>query len=435
MKRLFKTVLSLVVMGLITMSAVAQTVEVDTDDDNNTIVFVSMGKAHHDLILVFKNSVSPKFNEAGMPRFLMTNKKGTFGLGIGGVIKANPSVDFGGISDNGNFYPAFIPSRATVGDRSQFLFDITNSQVFLKMAGRTKAIGDIVVYVAGNFTGDDYGFRLHNGYVQFLGILAGYNFTNFMNLYTSAPTIDNAGPNGMVNYRVTQLSYTYSQAKHWGFTVAAELPTIYETFGRYQNTYIKAGRQHMPDFLANVTYKWGESSQIRAAGVVRCLSYNSMKNDLWRSKSTMGWGAQLSAMFGLGPNLKVYGEVNYGKGIAKYINDTQKLDLDLVPDPDDPYKMQALPVLGWFSGLRYNFSEYLFVSGTYSQTRLYSENGWPAEGSGDYRYGQEMIANLFWDPMPYMRTGIEYIRGWRKGFSDADKRHANRINLLLQYSF
>ena len=78
----------------------------------------------------------------------------------------------------------------------------------------------------------------------------------------------------MVNYRVTQLRYTYSQEKHWGFKVAAELHTIYEKFGRYKNTYIKAGRQHMPDFLANVTYKWGESSQIRAAGVVICLSYN-----------------------------------------------------------------------------------------------------------------------------------------------------------------
>ena len=435
MKKIIKINLFVFAMGLISISMSAQaTVEVDTDD-KNTIVFVSMEKAHHDLVIVFKNTESPKFNEPGMPRFLLTDRKGNFGLGIGGVLKGIPSVDFGGISDNDNFYPSLIPSSSTTGDRSQFLMDIANSTVFLKMIGRTKTLGDIIVYVAGNFTGNDCNFRLHNGYVQFLGLLVGYNFTNFMNLYTSAPTITNIGPSGMVNYRVTQISYTYDKLKHWSFTAAAELPTIYETFGLSQNEYVKSAKQKVPDFLATATYRWGEKNQIRAAGVIRNMSYNSKANNVWKSKSVVGWGTQLSTIFNLKPKLSMFGEASYGTGISKYINDTQKLDIDLVPNPNDPNKMQALPVLAWYGGLRYDLSSKVFISSMYSQTRMYSDNNWPAANSDQFKYGQEIIANIFWDPIPYMRTGIEYIRGWRKGFADNGKRHANRLEVLLQYSF
>ena len=78
-----KTALFACAMGLFSTSIYAQPeVEVDTDQDKNTIVYVSMEKAHHDLVLVFKNTASPKFNEPGMPRFLLTDKKGNFGLGI-----------------------------------------------------------------------------------------------------------------------------------------------------------------------------------------------------------------------------------------------------------------------------------------------------------------------------------------------------------------
>ena len=435
MRKIVKSCLILFALCVCSVQTFAQkVVEVDTEGEN-TVLFVSIDKAHPELVIVLNNSVSPKFNEAGMPQFLLTNKKGTFGLGIGGFVRGIPSVDFGGISDNDNFLPMFITSPNVLGDRSQFRMDITNSQLFLKMVGRTKAVGDIVVYVAGNFTGNDYTFRLHNGYVQFLGILMGYNFTNFMNLHAFQPTICNSGASGAVNYRVTQLSYTYDKLKHWSFVAAAELPTIYDTFGAYNNKYIKSGRQHMPDFVAGITYKWGEKSQVRLAGVARDLSYNTKSGDRWKSKSKFGGGVQLSTIFDLSYNLSMFGEANYGNGISKYVNDTQKLDIDLVPNPDDNYAMQTLPILSFTGGLRYDFNPKLFTTASYSQTRLYSENNWPAANSDFFRYGQEIIVNLFWDPIKNMRTGAEYIRGWKKDFSDAGKLHANRINLLLQYTF
>ena len=66
--------------------------------------------------------------------------------------------------------------------------------------------------------------------------------------------------------------------------------------------------------------------------------------------------------------------------------------------------------------------------------RLYSENDYPSTPSERYRYGQYLVANLFWNITPDLQVGAEYLRGWRTDFND-QTRHANRLNLAVQYSF
>ena len=108
--------------------------------------------------------------------------------------------------------------------------------------------------------------------------------------------------------------------------------------------------------------------------------------------------------------------------------------MDIVPDPDKEGKMQVLPMLGWYAGLQYNFCPSFFVSGTYSLSRLYSENGYPSENPESYRKGQYLVANAFWNVSSNLQVGVEYLRGWRSDFSSST-RHANRLNMLVQYSF
>ena len=60
--------------------------------------------------------------------------------------------------------------------------DITTSTLFLKLVGRTKHLGDFVVYTAGNFRGDGKTFELQNAYAQFLGFTIGYSYGSFMDL-------------------------------------------------------------------------------------------------------------------------------------------------------------------------------------------------------------------------------------------------------------
>ena len=71
----------------------------------------------------------------------MTDRKGRFALGIGGYVKATAEYDFGGISDDVDFYPSMIPNGGQNYVRNQFQMDATTSTIFLKLVGRTKHLG------------------------------------------------------------------------------------------------------------------------------------------------------------------------------------------------------------------------------------------------------------------------------------------------------
>ena len=54
--------------------------------------------------------------------------------------------------------------------------------------------------------------------------------------------------------------------------------------------------------------------------------------------------------------------------------------------------------------------------------------------SGMCLKGQYLVANAFWNVSSNLQVGVEYLRGWRTDFSSST-RHANRLNMLVQYSF
>ena len=124
MKTSFKMVAMLLGIGIFPLCAYAQQKVVIEDEEPNSIMFVSK------------------------------NKAGKFALGIGGYVRATAEYDFNGIVNDVDFYPALIPQRGSGNfAKNQFQMDITTSTLFLKLVGRTKHLGDFVVYTAGNFRG------------------------------------------------------------------------------------------------------------------------------------------------------------------------------------------------------------------------------------------------------------------------------------------
>lgn len=428
MKTTFKSVALLLGMGLLPLCANAQQKVIIEDQEPNSIMFVSKDKAGDDIIRIMEETQLPRFHEPKAPRFLLIDQKKRFALGIGGYVRATAEYDFGGIVKDVDFFPALIPNKGGSYVRNQFQMDASTSTIFLKLVGHTKHLGDFVVYTAGNFRGDGYTFELQNAYASFLGFTLGYSYGTFMDLAALPPTIDFAGPNGSAFYRTTQLSYLYSGLKNWKLGVAVEMPTVNGT----TTSKLSVSTQRMPDFTASAQYNWNKNSHLRVAAILRSMTYSSDVHQ--KAYSTTGYGLQASTTFTVTPKWQVYGQINYGKGIAQYLTDLSNLNVDIVPDPENNGKMQALPMLGWYAGLQYNICKNVFVSGTYSLSRLYSENGYPSENPEAYRKGQYLVANLFWNVTSNLQVGAEYLRGWRTDFNDAT-RHANRMNLLVQYSF
>ncbi len=438
MRTVLKSVAMLLSFGLFPIVSNAQSKVVIEDEEPNAVVFVSRDKAGDDIVKIMHDTRPPYFREPGAPRFLLTDRKGKFALGIGATVQAVAEYDFGGIVKNIDFFPSFIPEKGITGVKNQFQMDITTSTIFLKMVGRTKRLGDFIVYTSGNFRGDNNTFQLINAYAQFCGFTFGYSYGNFMDLAAIPTTIDYAGPSGAMFYYATQFAYNYTKLKNWNFGIAVEAPTVNATYPSFtqQMNAVKSSAQRMPNFVLDAEYSWGTNSQVRAAGVIRSMTYDSYNShgDI-SAKSQIGWGVQLSTTLAITPKLQFMGQANYGKGISEMFNALANQSVDLVPNPENTSKMQTLPMMGWYAGLQYNISPKVFMSSTYSATRLYSQNGWPVNNSDFFRYSQYLVANIFWNFTPNIQFGAEYLRGWRTGFLDNSTRHANRINVMAQYSF
>ncbi len=91
-------------------------------------------------------------------------------------------------------------------------------------------------------------------------------------------------------------------------------------------------------------------------------------------------------------------------------------------------------MMGWYAGLQYNFSPKIFISSTYSQSRLYSKNNFCSQYPSMYKRGQYFVANIFWNVSNNLQVGAEYLRGWKKDFTGHNE-DANRLNAMVQYSF
>ena len=397
------------------------------DESSKGVVLVTMDKAGNEIIRIMNESQLPHIHEPQAPRFLLMDRKGKFALGIGGYVRATAEYDFGGIVDDIDFIPAFIPNSSKI--KNQFQMDANTSTIFLKLVGHTKLLGDFIVYTAGNFrNGSNKGFQLQNAYVSFRDITVGYTYGGFMDLGALPSTIDFQGPNGATFYRTTQLAYTYKGLKNFRFNASIEMPSVDGT----TNSDLNINQQRMPDFTAYAQYGWNNSSHLRVGALIRSMTYTSSFCD--KASSVTGFGVQASTTFNVGKKWQVFGQATYGKGIGQYLNDISNLNVDIVPDPDKEGKMQALPMLGWYAGLQYNVCPKVFLSSTYSMSRLYSDNGYPDAVGSTYHYGQYFVANMFWNVTSNMQVGAEYLRGWRNNF-DNSTHHANRINLLVQYSF
>lgn len=392
------------------------------------VVIISRDKhGKQELVNVFKETERPHFHEPRAPRFLLTDQKGNFALGIGGYVKTTMEYDFNGIVDDVDFITALTPQPGATSVRNQFQMDATTSTIFLKLVGRTKQLGDFIVYTAGNFRGDGKTFELQNAYLSFLGFTIGYDTGLFMDLAAGPPTIDFQGPDGMTFYRATQLRYEATVAKGFKVGLGVEMPAVDGTPAKE----VRIGVQRMPDIPAYLQYSWAKGGHIRVGGILRGMTYEDEVDN--KAKTLTGWGVQASGTAGVG-KFQLYGQYTYGKGIAQFMNDLSNLNVDIVPLSDESGRMQVLPMKGWYAGLQYNFSKRVFASATYSQSRLFTEGCYARFNETQYKKGQYVVANVFWNVSSNLQVGAEYLHGWRENFNDVE-REANRINMSAQYNF
>lgn len=382
------------------------------------------------IVRIIQEQEDRRFLDPKAPRFILIDQENKFGFGIGGFVKITNSYGFDRTipgSKNYSFIPAQIPVRKLGNGKGRYMFAPQTSELFFKLAGDSRILGEFTVYTSFNFTGSNGSPVLRQAYIAFKNLLVGRTWNTFTDLRAQPPTVDYAGPNAETGFLNTMIRYAPRLSRNWQVAVSVELPQVQSNYGPLN----KSVSQAVPDITAYVKYKWNDGvSHFRVAGLFRDLYYRNTVSRKNHSKAA--WGISASGVAGLASKLTLYYQYAYGEGIGAYLNDVSNLNLDLVPNPEKPGSMTVLPMSGWYAGLQYTFSPAVFASVTYSQARVYKKNGYTFPNL--YKYGQYVVGNVFWNLTADCQLGLEYLYG-RRVDKSLNEGKSNRINAMIVYNF
>lgn len=426
MNRFFKTLLLSALLSAVMPVTAQRWVELDKDATPVICISETVNEAP-DVVEIFQNTQSSYYHDARAPRFILVDQEGKWGLGIGGYLQTKIEYDFDRAVENVDFLPSAIYGRG--GPTSRFQMDLTNSTIFMKLVGRSRFLGDFVVYTSGNWRGSGLGFQLLNAYMSTKYLKFGYGIGTFMDIDAVPTTIDYGGPCGMTFYRTTQVMLRYGF--DWGLSmgVAVENPNV----NAESNEFIAVDVQRVPDVPVYIQYDLMGNSKnhIRLGAVMRDMYYTD--KIAGGSSDKVGWGAQASLLATVA-GFQIKGQFTMGEGIGSLVNNISNIGVDIVPDPKTPGKAMLLRSESWYAGLQYNFTKNFMMSATYSQTALHSRNGYSEYNPNASRKGQYVVANAIYNLTDNLQIGVEYLHGWKTDFSGTVS-NANRVNLSARYDF
>lgn len=381
------------------------------------------------LVAVLYDTSDLHFNDPSAPRFLFLDRKGKVALGIGGYIKGTVQYDFNGAIDDGASFTTYdIPVPANPALKNQFFANASHSTLFLQLAGKSDKFGIYQVYIQTNFTGDSpsgYGLKLKQAYLKVGYVTAGLANSTFVDGAAGTPGVDDQGPAGELGKKNMLVRYAPRFSDHFSGAIGVEMPSTDMT---YSATTEKIN-QRFPDIPAYIQYEWGDgNSHVRLSGLFRNMSYRDLAAQ--RNKFCAGWAVQLSGMAALTKRFTLFYQGAYGKGYAAYINDLGGTGFDLVHSTAEG-RMEAPKTANWEIGARFNASSKVFLSAVYSQAHTMDL---AYLGPDTYHHAQYVGVNGFWNIVPDLRLGVEYLWGSRKNYS-GEHGHANRIEAMLQFNF
>lgn len=375
------------------------------------------------------------FHVPNAPRFAVVGKNDKFYLGVGGTVKATMNYDWGSPIQNANeFGPYTIPMPGTSaykpGNKGWFGISAQQTDLFLNFVALPNNPNKIGFYINATLLGSGYAPQVRSAYVSYRGIEAGYGFSLFTDLAADPTTIDYDGPNSLTVSINAKLDYRHYFGKHFGIGVGAEMPIASYTNANKTSTVT----QRIPDIPAYVQWNFGNNNRIRLSGLLRNMQYYDMLSQ--KTKNLAGWGVQLSGNFNICDKLIGYYQAAYGKGMSSYFQDLSGNSLDMVPNITNNGELETVKAWGAYLGLQYNFSPKAYCTVLYSQVRNYAPdyNGGTTPWVDQYKYGQYILGNFFYNINDLFTWGIEYIYGRRVNM-DGLQAHDNRLQTMLQISF
>lgn len=404
--------------------------------DDHKVIYIDgkpteVTKAHLDSIReimdLFYFDQFRNFSDPDAPYFLFMSKDANLAMGIGGCVRMRGWYDWGGAIPANGFAPYLINMNPDPENMRKFGTTPAGSSLFFRVFGRNKTFGHYQLYIEANFNGyDGVGFQLKKAYAIVNSWTIGYAESTFSDPMALPPTVDAQGPNNKLASTSVLVRWMRSFKTRWTVATSLETPS---SRGTVDGVYTSKVSDWLPDFAAFGQYAWGQTEHVRLSAIARTLSYRDLVSQ--QNHTLVGWGAQLSAVGHPVSPLTLYGTVCGGAGYESLGGDMQIGNYDLMPDPKHNGKMYAPYALGWNIGVQYNFLPNLFASVCMSESRYLPRKG--SDGN-EYKYGNYLAANIFWNLTPRIMTGVEFDTGMRKNV-DGTHRRAQRVGMMAMFSF
>jgi hypothetical protein len=275
---------------------------------------------------------------------------------------------------------------------------------------------DFFIHGDGNeVVSNSYSPRLRHAFIKYNKWTFGQTWSTFQDVAALPEALDFVGPAESTTFiRQSMIRYTTGNLE-----LAVENPQTFVTGGTRD-------RSTMPDLIGRYTFKFGEGSYVKIAGLYRSLKIQAPATGGSQiDESGYGISASTKIMFGNGADFRAM--VTVGDGVGRYIG------LGFVPDGYvDGASIATADVVAAYAAFRIPFGNGWRTNIMYGTTDIDYDRDLSAQGLNDT--GSSFHLNVIKNVLPKLDIGGEIIWGEREVIGGA-KGDFTRFQLSAKYAF
>jgi len=332
---------------------------------------------------------------------------------VGGFARLDVIHDFDAMGDRYEFLTTSIPTDGRTGSRTTVSARQTRFNLDVQHANES-----LRLFAEGDFFGPVGDFRLRHAYGEFHGLMVGQNWSAFQDESIIPNTLDYEGPVGMVFVRQPQLRLTFSPIDQYELAFAIEDAS--QSDANLSLPFPGEDDHRLPDLIGRVRYET-PSGHVQLASVLREVGFQS---NIGARQDVTGWGMSLSGALQPRECDRLYAQIAFGEGFARYIEDLDGTGSDAAFDSHG--NLVALPAFGTFVGWNHRLTEHLQSNLVYGFARISNS---AAQVPDAFHRSEYFSGNVIWNPLPRLDLGLEMLWGSRQ-----DKNNARGEAVRLQFS-
>lgn len=345
---------------------------------------------------------------------------GTFDLGggssiaFGGFLRADLIHDFDAIGSEDSFNPTTIPTDGSEGTNTRLHAKWTRLHLDFRRPSR---LGEARIYIETDFFSDNNGLRIRHAFAEVGPILAGQNWSTFMDEDIIIPNLDLEEPRAFIISRRAMLRWTGRHGDHVEWAVALEDPdgTIDPPIGVTGNT-----EYPLPDLAARL--RWDDGT--KHVQLSAFLGKTRFQSDAGPKEDVTAWGLNLSGRFTTVGRDVLRAQVAWGPGVSAFRG-------NVVAGPDENNDLVPLDTLAATLSYQHYWRNDLWSVAVYS---VGDQDNSAGQADDSIRTVEYAALDLIWEFAEKMTVGAEWLYGTRED-KDGAFGDANRLLFVFQMDF